>query len=545
MFRRPAQRVATLLITAAVLAVPAAAGAAAPAPILHNDNPSANAGDWYTGAVPPGASADKPVILFVQGLHSNYSTWLGADRYYEAAYNAGYRTAFVQLQDADGPGGSMWTNGAKLAEVIRKVAEHYGVSKINIIAHSKGGIDTQTALVHYGAAPYVNVVHQLSTPNKGSELADLAYSSWASWLADILGKNDDAVYSLQTSYMANFRAQTDGRAENKATVTYTSGGMGDDGWFTGYWFAHAILPGEDDGAVSLDSAFGLPNGIRSFSKDISHSAMAKASETWSLVRPKLSAGSGVRAMAASPQGSASAAGLPVGPRLGGSAASADEAGGFIFRGGEVAGTATASFPLESGLKAVSLEVLTSKADTSLVLRSPSGRSYAPAAVPASADAETEAVFNGAVRHAFKVEKPEAGVWTLEAAGQNDAYFAAARLEEGTKAKTRVTAPKKVYRQGERAQLGVDLGTRVQGSLKRAELHAAGKGTAAQREQRQEGLGATDGLKDGKLSLAFEAPQEPGVYNLSLDVEGTNERGEKVTRSVIYNFAVTDASGKLK
>jgi len=272
------------------LTFPSLAKAAVPAPVLHNENSTGNFGDWYIGAVPLQASNNKPVILFVQGLHSNYSTWTGRDSYYEAAYNAGYRTAFVQLKDADGGGGDMYTNGKVLADVIRKVAAYYNVPKINIIAHSKGGIDTQTALVYYGASPYVNVVHQLSTPNKGSELADMAYSSWASWLSSIIGQNDDAVYSLQTSYMSNYRLQTDGKTQNNATRTYMSGGMGDDGIFTAYWFAHAVLPGEDDGAVAIYSALGLPYGITSFTKNISHSTMTRASQTWSLVQPKLELG---------------------------------------------------------------------------------------------------------------------------------------------------------------------------------------------------------------------------------------------------------------
>ncbi|TGU79055.1 alpha/beta hydrolase, partial [Mesorhizobium sp. M00.F.Ca.ET.186.01.1.1] len=99
------------------LVCPTVASAAAPAPVLHDDNPNGHFGDWYTGAVPPNASNSKPVILFVQGLHSTYNTWYTTDGFYDAAYNAGYRTAFVQLKDADGTGGNMWTNGAKLAEV--------------------------------------------------------------------------------------------------------------------------------------------------------------------------------------------------------------------------------------------------------------------------------------------------------------------------------------------------------------------------------------------------------------------------------------------
>jgi hypothetical protein len=40
------------------------------------------------------------------------------------------------------------------------------------------------------------------------------------------------------------------------------------------------------------------------------------------------------------------------------------------------------------------------------------------------------------------------------------------------------------------------------------------------------------------------PSEPGIYNISIDVEGVNAKGEPITRSVNYNFAVLDENGKL-
>ena len=353
MLRNKVSKAALSLIIGALLTFPPTTHAAAPTPLLHKENYSSNFGNWYTGAVPPQASPNKPVLLFVQGLHSNYERWIGTDSYYEAAYNAGYRTAFVQLKDADGAGGTMWTNGEVLASVIRKVAAYYGVSKINIIAHSKGGIDTQTALVHYGASPYVNVVHQLSTPNKGSELADMSYSTWTSWLAAIIGQQDDAVYSLQTSYMANFRSQTDKRTENNATKTYMAAGTGDDGVFSSTWFAHAVLPGEDDGAVAVYSALGLPYGIQSFTKNISHSSMATASQTWSLVQPKLALGTanfGAFESIDSPdemQEVQTEQALMKGK--------VKEDGNLILRGGPVKGSQSVSIPLESGIESIALK----------------------------------------------------------------------------------------------------------------------------------------------------------------------------------------------
>ncbi|MFE4572684.1 esterase/lipase family protein [Paenibacillus chitinolyticus] len=537
MIQKVRARMVPLLGLSAVLACSSVVQAAPPpAPALHDDNPSGHFGDWYTGAVPPQASNDKPVILFVQGLHSNYNTWLKTDGYYEAAYKAGYRTAFVQLKDADGTGGDMWTNGPKLAEVIKKVAQYYGVSQINIIAHSKGGIDTQAALLHYGAAPYVNVVHQLSTPNKGSELADMAYSDWTSWLAEILGKKDDAVYSLQTSYMANFRTQTDSKPGVSATKTYMSGGEGDDGWFTAYWFAHAILPGEDDGAVSVASALGLPYGIKSFTKNISHSAMTTASQTWSLVQPKLALGKKAVAAAALQEENLSAASQ--------AAPAVSENSSFIMKGGSLAkGTAKEIFPLESGLGSISLDVLTAKETTQVTLTSPSGKKIT--LNPAKSVEKDDAVlFSDAVHHTLTLENPEKGNWTLELSGEGDAYFMLSRPEG--RVKGQIKNARKQYKQGENAQIAVSFdgaGKLEDTKAKKAKLtRSGGKGKVKSLQQAGEVNLQT---AKNEVLLNFKAPTEPGVYNISFDINGVNERQEPFTRSVNYNFAVTDEAGKIE
>ncbi|KKC47725.1 alpha/beta hydrolase [Paenibacillus sp. D9] len=541
------KKAALALVMGAALAFPQAIHAA-PAPLLHKENAAGQSGNWYTGAVPSQASSDKPVLLFVQGLHSTYERWIGTDSYYDAAYNAGYRTAFVQLPDADGPGGDMWKNGPILASLIRKVAAYYNVPKLNIIAHSKGGIDTQTALVYYGASPYVNVVHQLSTPNRGSELADMAYSNWTSWLGAIMGQQDDAVYSLQTSYMAGFRAQTDVKPEVNATKTYMSGGEGDDGIFTSYWFAHAVLPGEDDGAVSVYSAMGLPYGIQSFTKNISHSAMARASQTWSLVQPKLK----LATAALAPSGAAMPSGQPqaapeaaasgqLQATLGSPSLAANAEGqdaDLILRGGPVDGSSAVSFPLESGIGSVALEVMTSREDTSLTLVSPSGQVYPSVAAPA--DSDPDGIFGKAVRRAFQVMRPEAGEWSLKLDGKNDAFFAMAQIEGSAPAKLK--ASRKVVRKGEAVQLSVDFGKPIKGSVKRPKLTKSVPGRPASFSSTRQ---LPDLAVDGSLNMPLTAPAEPGIYNISFDVEGVTDKGERIVRSVNYNFAVADDQGIVK
>lgn len=95
---------------------------------------------------------------------------------YELAYANGYRTAFVQLYDAAGNGSARpEDNGKLLAQMLAQISAYFG-QKVNIVAHSKGGPDTQAALVEYGAYPYVNKVVTLSSPHYGSDLANLAYS---------------------------------------------------------------------------------------------------------------------------------------------------------------------------------------------------------------------------------------------------------------------------------------------------------------------------------------------------------------------------------
>ena len=55
---------------------------------------------------------------------------------------------------------------------IRNIVEESGCGKVNIIAHSKGGLDCRYALAQLGTLPYVASLTTMNTPHKGCEFAD-------------------------------------------------------------------------------------------------------------------------------------------------------------------------------------------------------------------------------------------------------------------------------------------------------------------------------------------------------------------------------------
>lgn len=125
-------------------------------------------GEWFLGNTPPNVDLNKPPLVFVQGKNGNSTSWYGNTEYhglndmYTKAYEAGYQTVFVQLYDSAGKGSySQYDNGKLLASMLKEISQHFHGKKLNIIAHSKGGPDTQAALVLHNAHPYVGRVFTL------------------------------------------------------------------------------------------------------------------------------------------------------------------------------------------------------------------------------------------------------------------------------------------------------------------------------------------------------------------------------------------------
>lgn len=76
----------------------------------------------------------------------------------------------VYIADTDGFG-SIETNSEQLRSFIDRVLEETGAEKVNIIAHSKGGLDSKYMITRLGMEDKVASLTTLCTPHRGSIIA--------------------------------------------------------------------------------------------------------------------------------------------------------------------------------------------------------------------------------------------------------------------------------------------------------------------------------------------------------------------------------------
>lgn len=170
----------------------------------------------------PSNSSNKPVIVFVHGYASSASVWYnGLDNAYADVYRDGYRSAFVSMT----PNRHMWTNGNMLSKMLDQIRSYYGVSKVVIVAWSKGAVDTDAAIVHFGAKSKVSQVFTVGGAHFGTSLAELANADLLALLNIIFMQDNDATKCLERGYMNYFRSITDNNSNNTVNVT-TLGGWG-------------------------------------------------------------------------------------------------------------------------------------------------------------------------------------------------------------------------------------------------------------------------------------------------------------------------------
>lgn len=66
--------------------------------------------------------------------------------------------------------------GKELSERIRQIVDQSGCGKVNIIAHSKGGLDCRYAVGKLGSEPYVASLTTINTPHRGCLFAEYLLS---------------------------------------------------------------------------------------------------------------------------------------------------------------------------------------------------------------------------------------------------------------------------------------------------------------------------------------------------------------------------------
>lgn len=75
------------------------------------------------------------------------------------------------------PYATIETRAEQWAEIIKKLKKKFGYKKINIVAHSMGGLDMRYAIARLGVADSVSSLTTIATPHHGTSLAELVLSS--------------------------------------------------------------------------------------------------------------------------------------------------------------------------------------------------------------------------------------------------------------------------------------------------------------------------------------------------------------------------------
>jgi triacylglycerol lipase len=104
------------------------------------------------------------------------------------------------------PGGSVPARARELVDAIAALPHE----RIDLIAHSLGGLDARYALTHLGLAKRVRSLVTVATPHRGSPIADLALSGAMGWAAKAIrafGLPLEAVEWLTTSALERFNRE--------------------------------------------------------------------------------------------------------------------------------------------------------------------------------------------------------------------------------------------------------------------------------------------------------------------------------------------------
>lgn len=420
MTRKTALRTLSLLLLLAALALGSQvgteslrAGGDPPDPTLVDPgNPLPDIQHIYVGSVPPG-SEEKPVLVFVHGNGRFAEDWWEWDcqgscvPMYPAVYHEGYRSAFVTVDiPQEEPSRSIFTNGQTLANQIDYIADHYGVEEVVVIAHSKGGIDSQSAIVHFGANEKVSKLFTLGSPHQGSELADLAFTSPLLYpLANAMGWLGEGLCTITPAYMDYFRALTDDHPANNVDIWTAAGTiyppiaenpvLG----LTGPILANQGYS-PNDGFVSVAST-ALYGGALLFQEPFDHFNVYTYDNAWPYIEEVLERLPAVYLPLATTNGLALNGPVPT------RSAPAALTSNIILREGDLASGGT--LPVEAGATRVDFLLGSAVAGASPAMVAPDGRRWPMRPVP------------GAESPLWRVtvDRPAAGLWTLAAEAAGD------------------------------------------------------------------------------------------------------------------------------
>ena len=115
-------------------------------------------------------STTLPVLL-IHGYMEDASVW---NKQIDLLKKDGISAAAIYpitFKESDDKCGSTVEHAKELSNIIKQIKEETGQNKVNIVAHSKGGLDARVYLVNNTTNDVANLI-KIGTPNAGSPLAE-------------------------------------------------------------------------------------------------------------------------------------------------------------------------------------------------------------------------------------------------------------------------------------------------------------------------------------------------------------------------------------
>jgi pimeloyl-ACP methyl ester carboxylesterase len=173
------------------------------------------------------SQSEKPLpVLLIHGYVEDAAIW---KKWEDLLKKDGIQFFTITFKDSDDKCGSAEQHAKELEKRVQDVKQQSGAQKINIVGHSKGGLDARVFLDITDTKDVANLI-MIGTPNAGSPAAET---------------NDacaPAIFDLRPGANAT-------RAEMNPNIKYYT--------ITGDWLpavqGNPAIPGHDDGLVPVES----------------------------------------------------------------------------------------------------------------------------------------------------------------------------------------------------------------------------------------------------------------------------------------------------
>jgi pimeloyl-ACP methyl ester carboxylesterase len=171
----------------------------------------------YNGVVMPTSPSKRllPAIL-IHGYFEDSSVWSNWEPLLHEDGIPYCTASFIQSNDPTYDScGSAADHADELSQIVQKVKDFTGENQVNIVGHSKGGLDARVYLAQSGTPDVANLI-MIGTPNNGDTLADYVVSMIYPYYVDFSNLFcRPALYDLETS------AKDINAAQNIHTKYYT------------------------------------------------------------------------------------------------------------------------------------------------------------------------------------------------------------------------------------------------------------------------------------------------------------------------------------